>query len=148
MQVIDLKENNPFIEQYVNLRNSYADLLISSEVNLSETKEWFSTADIEIKGLVEDDTLLGVVILYLKRDGEIAFFVKDKNKGIGTKLVNIIEKVAREKKLNFIRGWVLIDNMIARRVFEKSGFIKEGTSKREYKDTVIEGVKYKKYLNY
>lgn len=145
-EIIDLKNHEYFIEQYVDLRNSYTEQLLTSPVNISETKEWLKLNDVEIRGIVREDVLLGVVILYLHRDGEIAFFVRDKNKGVGSKLLEIIEVVGIEKKLNVIWGWVLKDNLIAQRVFEKSGFLKEGISERQYKGLIKQGYIYKKYL--
>jgi len=147
MEIIDFKEKEYFIEQYVHLRNSYTDLLFTSPVNIPETKEWLKKKnDIEIRGLVQDDILLGVVILYLNREGEIAFFVKNQNKGIGGQLLHIIVEVAKKKDMKFIWGWVLKDNFIAQRVFQKNGFVKESISEREYKGIIKYGIMYKKYL--
>jgi ribosomal protein S18 acetylase RimI-like enzyme len=148
MEIINLKEKEYFIEQYVNLRNSYTELLLTSPVNITDTKEWFKKADIEIRGLIEDNILLGVVILYLSRDGEIAFFAKDKNRGVGSKLLNIIEEVGKEKNLRSVWGWVIEGNFIAQRVFEKSGFEKIESCAREYKGIFKQGFKFKKFLKY
>jgi ribosomal protein S18 acetylase RimI-like enzyme len=148
METIDLKKEKDFVNQYVQLRNTYAELLLTSPMNISKTKEWLKKNDIEIRALVEDDILLGVVILYQNKEGEISFFVKDPNKGIGSRLLNIIEGIARKKNLKSIWAWVLKENLIAQKVFEKKGFIKEGKSEKEYKGMVREGIKYKKYLDY
>lgn len=146
MDVINLKEKRNFIEQYVNLRNKYKEQLLSLPINIFDTKKWLDTTDAEIRGIVEESVLLGICILHLNRNGEIGFFVKDKNKGIGAKLLNIIEKVALEKKLGSVWAWVLEDNAIAQHVFEKKSFLKEGISKKEYLGIVKQGVTYRKYL--
>jgi len=146
MKIIDLKKEEFFIEQYVNLRNSYVKLLLTLPVSISETKEWLKRNDIEIRGFVQDNLLLGVVILYLNRDSEIAFFVKYPKKGIGSKLLKIIEKVAKEKNLKSIWAWVRKDNLIAQHVFEKNGFVKEGISKKRYNTVIKLGIKYKKLM--
>jgi ribosomal protein S18 acetylase RimI-like enzyme len=146
MRTVDLKEEEYFIEQYVNLRNSYAELLLTSPVNIRETKEWLRRNDIEVRGFVQDDVLLGVVILYMHNDGEVACFVRYPNKGIGTELLKIIEEVAKGKKIGFIWAWVREDNFIAQRAFEKNGFRKTEISKREYDDVLKPGIKYKKLL--
>lgn len=146
-KIVDLKEEEFFIEQYVHLRNSYTELLLTSPVNIFDTKEWLKRNDIEIRGIVQNRVLLGVVILYLSKDGEIAFFVKNQNKGKGSKLLCIIEKVAKEKNLLSIWGWVLEDNLIAQQVFKKCGFVKEGTTQKEYKGIIKQGTKYRKYLD-
>jgi GNAT superfamily N-acetyltransferase len=145
MEIIDLQEKEYFIEQYVHLRNRYAELLLTSPVTISETKEWFKKDDdIEVRGLVQDNILLGVVILYLNKDGEISFFVKSQNKGIGSHLLHIVAEVAGKKNLEFIWGWVLKDNFIAQRVFEKNGFVKQGISERKYRGEIKQGIRYKK----
>ncbi|MBI3399381.1 MAG: GNAT family N-acetyltransferase [Deltaproteobacteria bacterium] len=147
-EIIDFKKHEYLIEQYVILRNSYAEQLLTSPVNISDTKEWLKLDDVEIRGIVRDDVLLGVAILYLHRDGEVAFFVKDKNKGTGSKLLKIIEVVSIEKKIKLIWGWVLKDNLIAQRVFEKSGFLRGSVNERQYKGLIKQGYIYKKYLTW
>ena len=147
-KIIDFKKHEDFIEQYVDLRNSYTELLLTAPVNISDTKEWLKRNDIEVRGILHDDILSGVVILYLNRSGEIAFFVKEKGQGVGSKLLKIAETVARERKLKSLWAWVLVGNFIAQRVFEKSGFLKEGISERQYKSIIKQGYTYKKYLNY
>ncbi|OGM56398.1 hypothetical protein A3E46_02510 [Candidatus Woesebacteria bacterium RIFCSPHIGHO2_12_FULL_46_16] len=147
-KVIDFKKHEGFIEQYVDLRNSYAELLLTAPVNIPDTKEWLKRNDIEVRGILHDDILLGVVILYLNRGGEIAFFVKEKDQGVGSKLLKIAEKVANERELKSLWAWVLVGNFIAQRVFEKNGFLKEGISERQYKSVIKQGYTYKKYLNY
>ena len=143
IETIDLKEKEDFLDQYIDLRNKYIELLLTSSVTLPETKGWVKRNNIEIRGLVQDNVLLGAVILYLSRNGEITFFVKDPNKGIGSKLLQIIQNVAREKGLQSVWAWVLNDNFIAQRTFEKNGFVKTGMSEREYKGTTKQGFEYK-----
>lgn len=145
LKSVNLKKGY-FIRQYVDLRNSYRELLLTSSVNLGETRKWLKRKDIEVYGVVQDNILLGAVILYINRDGEIALFARDPDRKIGSRLIGIIEEVAREKNLRFVRGWVLKDNSIAQKVFKKNGFEEEGTSKRKYKGIVKTGVKYKKLL--
>lgn len=146
MEVVDLKEDGRFIEQYVSLRNSYVDLLLSSPVDSKGTQEWLKSEDIQIRGLVSDNVLTGVVILYLKRGGEITFFAKEKNRGIGSKLLELIEEVAAKRNLETIWSWVLKENMIAQHVFEKSGFVRESVSEREYGGIVKKGIIFKKQV--
>ena len=148
MDIIDLRKREDFINQYVRLRNAYAELLLTSPVNISETREWLKKNDIEIRSLVENDILLGVVILYLNKEGEISFFVKESSKGIGSRLLNIIEEVAKKKNLKSIWAWVLEENLIAQKAFEKNRFKKESVSWKEYKGIVRKGIQYKKYLSY
>ncbi len=146
MRVIDLKEETGYIEQYIHLRNSHIDMLLTSPVNKDDTMKWLERRDVEIRGVVDGDVLAGVVILYLGREGEVAFFAKDKNKGMGTRLLSIIEDIARKMNLPFIWAWVLKDNKIAKHVFEKSGFLNDGVQTREHDGILYDGVKYKKLL--
>jgi GNAT superfamily N-acetyltransferase len=145
-EILDLKEKENFIEQYVNLRNNYTKLLLTCPVNVFETKLWIRKPYVEIRGIVQNNILLGVVILYLNRNGEITFFVKYQNKGLGGRLLDIIEDVSKKKKLKNIWGWVLKDNLVAQRAFEKKGFTREGMSKKVYEGTLREGFRYKKFL--
>jgi GNAT superfamily N-acetyltransferase len=148
VEAVDLKKDRRFVEQYINLRNSYADLLLTSRVNLADTEEWLACEDVELRGMAEGDDLLGVAILYPKKDGEIAFFVRDRNRGIGTSLLSLIEDAARERGLPFVRAWTLKDNRIARRVFEKCGFEREGIRTREREGAYYELVGYIKKVGH
>jgi len=146
VKVIDLKEKRNFLQQYIDLRNQYCKVLLTSQVDLQETEDWMKGNLIEIRGMVKENILLGVVILYLHREGEITFFVKKPNQGIGSQLLRIIEEVARQEKLEYIWGWVLEDNLRAKKAFEKNRFIKEGTRERKFEGQVKSGTVYKKYL--
>lgn len=146
MDEVNLRQREDLIEQYVNLRNSYTDVLLTLPVDVDRTKEWLKKADVEVMGLAKDNILMGVVILYLHRDGEVAFFARERNKGTGSRLLDIIERVAKEKGLRFLWGWVLEDNLIARRTFEKNGYIRKETAGREYKGILKKGVRFTKNL--
>jgi GNAT superfamily N-acetyltransferase len=146
-KIIDLKEETYFIEQYVNLRNSYCNLLLTKPVTVAETREWLNKKDIEIRCIVCRNELLGAAILYIRKNGEIAFFARDRNKGIGSRLLNILEEVAREKGIKTMWAWVLCDNMIAQRVFDKNGFLMGQIIEKEYNDLLKPGIKYTKCLD-
>lgn len=146
MKVLDLKIDRTLLNQYIELRNSYADLLLTEPVTKEGTLEWLKRDDVEVMGLAEGNSLLGAVILYLNRGGEIAVFAGERNKGVGSKLLVLIEYIAKQKKVQSIWSWVLKDNLIAQRVFEKNGFEKHGETVREYKGMSRQGIEYKKIL--
>jgi len=141
---IDLKKGRSFIGQYIELRNACAGKLLSSPVEAKGTMEWLAKTDVEIRGLVSAGVLLGVVLLYTEKGNEITFFVRYPNNGYGCKLLDIIEKRAKERGIKNIWAWVLADNSIARHVFEKSGFLESGASKRDFNGHTMPGVIYKK----
>lgn len=143
---IDLKEEESYIEQYVSLRNSYTEFLLTSPVNVIATREWLKKNDIEIKGFVEGNTLLGAAILYLNRGGEIAVFVKDIKKGIGSKLLNAIEQAAIARNLSSIWAWVLSSNLKAQKVFARNGYILEDETERSYNSKIVRGFVFRKKL--
>ena len=147
MEIIDLKEKDNLIEEYVHLRNRYAELLLTLPVNVPETKEWIKkNDDVEVRGLVQNNILLGVAILYLNRGGEVAFFAKEQQKRIGSKLLNIIEEVAKEKKLKGVWAWVLSCNTIAQKSFMKNGYLLEQKTERKFNDKDVEGFIFRKNL--
>lgn len=141
-----MKERQNLVNQYVNLRNKYVHLLLTSFVNVENTIEWLNKANIEIKGLIEDNILLGVGILYFDREGEITIFVKESNKGVGSRLLSIIQEIAAKRGLNSIWAWVLEENVPAQRMFEKNGFKKEGITVRNYKGILRKGIRFVKKL--
>jgi RimJ/RimL family protein N-acetyltransferase len=146
MKVIDLKENQRFLKQYVSLRNKYRDLLLTKKVTIEETKEWLKKAPVEIRCLLEGNELLGVVILYLNKKNEVTVFVKRPNKGLGKKLLLIIDKIARAKKIARLWAWVLTTNIPAQRLFEGCGYKKERLSKRKFKNIIFDGYIFYKII--
>src|SRR5258708_18584363 len=102
MKIINLKKNTVFIDQYLVLRNAHADALLSTQVQKDETLQWLQNTSIEIIGLVENDILEGVALVNRERDAEISFFVRTPNKGVGTTLLEAIEKVAQKKGLTHL----------------------------------------------
>ena len=146
MKFVDLREVRFLLPQYVELRNRYKDLLLTKEVMVEETVTWLQRENVEVRCLIQDDLLLGVVVLYPSKDNEITFFVREPGKGVGSRLLEAIENVADEKGIKELWAWVSDDNLIAQRVFEKNGFVKEGINEREYKGLIRHGIKYKKVL--
>lgn len=144
--IIDLKKNDLFIPQYVDLRNRYARLLLSKPVTVAETKTWLLGDVVEVKCLVENDVLVGAVVLYLKKGGEVALFVKEPRKGTGSELLRVIEKVAVERNLTSLWAWVLSTNFAAQKTFVKSGYRREGESPKRYEDQLLNGLIYRKMV--
>jgi predicted acetyltransferase len=146
LKIIDLKQNELFIPQYVELRNHYVDLLLTNSVTVDETKEWLGREDVEIRCLIEDNVLTGAAILYLNKKGEVAFFVRNTHRGIGSQLLKVIEEVAKEKKLNSLWAWVMSSNMAAQKTFIKNGYLLEGETEKKYRDKVFPGFVFRKKI--
>ncbi len=146
LKIVDLKKDELFISQYVELRNSYADLLLTKPVEVGETKKWLARKDVEVRCSVNNGVLIGAVILYLNKENEVAFFVKDRNRGIGSQLLRAIEEVAREKKLKGVWAWVLSSNTVAQKTFMKNGYLLEQKTQRRYSDKNLEGFIFRKKL--
>ncbi len=91
--------------------------------------------------------MLGVAILYIDKGGEIAFFVRDQNRGFGSRLLNAIEMAATGRGLKNVWAWVLDDNYIAQRVFEKSGYVRgKKASPKVYDKKQYRSVVFRKRL--
>lgn len=146
MKIIDLKKNEYFIRQYVNLRNSYIRFLLTSKVNICKTKKWLKRRDIEVLVLIQRNVLLGAVILYLKKGAEVAFFVKETGKGFGTILLNAVQDLSKKKGLNSVWAWVLKNNKPAQKAFLKNGYLIEKEDIREYNNTIKNGIIFRKAL--
>jgi RimJ/RimL family protein N-acetyltransferase len=144
--IVNLMEEPDFVEQYVQLRNRHCDVLLTTPVNITDTKEWLKNNDIEIRGITRNNKLIGVTILYLNRQGEIAFFTSVTHQGVGSRLLSVIESVARERGLSEVWAWVLSDNIIAQRTFEKSGYRRDRESTKEYQKKTMNGFVLRKGL--
>ena len=145
-RIIDLKQEETFIEEYVSLRNRYGNLLLTAPVTIAETKKWLKEGTTEVRGIAQNCSLVGVAILYLARNGEIAVFAKDQRQGVGTKLLKIIEKAARQKEVHRVWAWVLADNVAAQRTFRKNGYEVEGESSRVYGNESLKGIIFRKEI--
>ncbi len=145
-EVVDLARRPEFVSHYVELRNQYVDLLVSSPVTFASTVEWLKRDDVEVRGILKDGVLQGAVVLYLDRDGEIAFFAREPGRGIGSRLLENIEEVGKRRNLASLWAWTMERNGAARRAFEKSGFIRETDVTREYQGSRIKGMVYRKQL--
>lgn len=146
LKIIDLKKDEFFIPQYVELRNHYVDLLLTNSVSADETKEWLGREDVEIRCLIEDNVLTGAAILYLNKKGEVAFFVKNRNRGVGSQLLKVIEEVAKGKKLNSLWAWVMSSNLAAQKTFIKNGYLLEGETEKRFRDKVFPGFVFRKRI--
>lgn len=146
LELLDLKEHEVFLPQYVALRNSYIELLLTDPVTVGETEQWIRSSDVEILIAVENGLLQGAVLLYMERSGEIAFFAREQCRGIGTKLLYLIETVARARGISEIWAWVREDNPIAQRVFEKIGYHFFGRIERSHRGNIVTGIKYTKKI--
>ncbi len=142
MKIVDLKDSPEFLEQYIEMRNSYADLLLTQPVGMEQTRLWLKKQDIEVRGLAERDLLLGVVILYLDKDNEIAFFARETNKGMGGLLLDVVEAIAREKELGSCWSWVWKENVPAQKAFEKKGYVRGEGEIRQFQNSPRPGFKY------
>lgn len=146
-QAVDLKVRRSYIKQYVELRNRYKELLITSLVTVEETVKWLDNASVSVRCLVLNKKVIGAVVLNFERAGEVTFFAEVTEKGIGGWLLKVIEKVAREKKLNSIWAWVLSGNRIAQKAFEKNGYLKEKEIIRNYGGREVNGIIFRKLIS-
>ena len=109
-KVLNLKEHSELLPQYVELRNSYCELLLTQSVGVSESFKWIQETTAEIRVIEENGLISGVVLLYPDRGGEVAFFAREQQRGIGTKLLKVVDEVARQVRLPSIWAWVREDN--------------------------------------
>lgn len=144
--IVNLKQAPDYIQPYIELRNRYCELLLTDPVNVTETNEWLKQDDIEIRGVIRGSALVGIVILFLNRAGEIAFFTERVGMGQGSALLSIIEGVAKEKGLREVWAWVLHDNMIAQRAFLKNCFRREEETAKQYRGQTMKGFVFRKKL--
>lgn len=135
------------VEQYVAIRNSYLDLLLTGPVTVAETREWLRKARVKVLGLAAGQNLLGAAILYLDRANEIAFFVKEPGKGVGTRLLEIVVDEARRSGLDKVWAWALKRNLPAQKSFEKAGFSKAGETTRTCGGRPEQGIEYRRLLS-
>lgn len=146
-KLIDLRQHQELLPQYVELRNRHASLLLAGAVTVDETTEWLRRERVDVRCLVADTVLMGAVVLYLKRDGEVAIFVREQGGGAGRSLLQAIEKTARNAGLKRIWAWVLVDNNSAHKLFTKNGYLLEERTERKYNNKIWQGLVFRKQLH-
>ena len=143
-EIINLREDLHFLEQYIELRNQNTNFLLTKPITITGTREWIKEEGIEIRGLASNGVLLGVVVLYLKKGGEIAVFTRHPNRGTGSILLKVIEEVAKAYRISPIWAWVSSNNAIAKRAFLKNGYRAEAESEKKFNQQIIKGILFKK----
>lgn len=123
MKIVNLREHIEFLNDYVALRNQYAEQLCSCLMSIAETYQWLHHQNVEVFLMVEDKALIGVGILYLHKYGEVALFVQEQNKGIASRLLQYIIQYGEQVNLPRIWAWIENENKISQRVFTKYGFM-------------------------
>lgn len=118
-------------------------------INYDVDNKWFDSymnnrnTNIRCSIVEDDDKILGLVSLvsidYMNQSAELHIMIgneENQNKGIGTFAVKTILKHAfLNMNLNRIELTVLEDNLRAQHLYEKTGFIKEGTKRKsKYKN--------------
>jgi GNAT superfamily N-acetyltransferase len=145
-EIVNLRERKEFLKRYVELRNRYIKELLTEKVTTPGTLKWIANTDVEIYGLVGKDTLLGVILVYIEKQGEVAFFAREPGKGYGSRLLKIANKIAKKRNLSYLRAWVNEGNVPAVRAFEKNGYIRQGVKIREYSEKRIKGFNFIKHF--
>lgn len=143
-KIVDLRKKQEYLKQYVDLRNLYVNELLTSEVTVDDTIEWLSKSDVEIYGLVEKGVLLGVILVYVEKQGEISFFVKEPGRGYGAKLLKVADEIARKRNLSFLWAWTKKENLAAIRAFEKNDYQRKKEQSRTYQGKKLIGYFYQK----
>ena len=145
-KIVNIRENIEFLDEYVSLRNKYVDNLLSHHVTLQDTLKWLNNTDVELYGLVKGKEIIGVILIYVEKGGEITFFVKYPGRGLGSVLLQTAEKFAIKMDIKRLYAWTRCDNVAARRSFEKNGYTNQGIYIRDYEGNKIKGYKWVKDL--
>lgn len=140
---VDLHKDSPWIAAYVELRNRYTELLLTEPVDVESTRNWLTSQDVaKVRCLIDVDRLLGCVLLYPARKGEVAVFVAEKGRGVGTRLIHLVPEMVSEMGLTSAWAWVRADNPVAGRVFENCGFVPTGAETRTFQGRTVDGRRY------
>ena len=98
----------------------------------------------------EDDEIVGYGgMWHVINEGHItniAVKKQHRKKGIGTKIINALIDIAKEKEMIGITLEVRVSNDIAKSLYKKSGFIIEGIRKEYYDDNKEDAIVMWKHL--
>ncbi len=146
IDIVDLKKNLQYLDQYIVLRNNYKDDLFTEIVTYQETRNWLQNNSIVNMIATQNKMLLGVVILYIDKKNEVTIFVKEKNKGIGTLLLKEIEKHAIKNGLTYLLSWIEASNKASKTLFIKEKYTLIHEKIKKYNNINYNGNIFKKDL--
>jgi GNAT superfamily N-acetyltransferase len=146
IRIVNLREEPQFIRQYIELRNLYRDQLLTNEVDLQGTEKWMANSNVEIICAVEGERLLGAVVLYLDRGGEVAFFVRTPGKGLGSRLLAAADLLVKKNGTDRLWAWTMKENFPAQRAFEKAGYKVVGNELKKFGHNSFQGAVYSKKI--
>lgn len=142
MTIHDLKGTHCLIDQYVRLRNKYAENLLTNYVSNQETLDWLHKKSVVVFVACEGDELVGALVLYIEKEGEIAVFVKNKRRGIATVLLENAKQYAKGEKMKKIWAWVATTNKASNVLFQKNGFYCISKSRKSFSGMEQNGATY------
>lgn len=142
MRIVNLKSNPVYISQYVQLRNHFKELLMTDPVTIQETQKWLESQDVEVRLLIKQNKVEGAIVLYINKDNEIAIFVKNTGKSLGSELLKAIIEEAKCRNIPYLRAIVRNDNIYAKRFFIKHGFMIRMQYVKKYKGNDIAVIEF------
>jgi len=145
MKIINLKNNMVYLKDYIYLRNTYSDCLLTKKVTKNKTKQWLKTHQVDIFIAILKEEVVGAIIIYYEKNNEITIFTKYKNKGIGSKLLFYILNKAKFNKYD-LWAWIEQNNVLSYKLFKKFGFIKIKDFEKEFKGMNFNGYILKKFF--
>lgn len=141
---VNLKREPGLVESYVELRNRHTRMLLTTPVQLTQTRAWLASTSALVHGLVAEGVLQGVCILYPERDNEVAIFSRRPGSGVGIRLLALVDELAAEAEVEAIWAWVRADNERALRVFVRAGYKQDKQEVREFAGESVPGIRYHK----
>ncbi len=140
LKIVNLIDTPRFMTEYVDLRNRYTKELLTAIVTVDETVAWLNGSNVHVLIAENGDELLGAIILYLDKNGEIAIFTKYQGKQIASALLQNMKNVAKKiYSLQSLWCWVANNNHASLRVFIKNDFVLFENTTRRYGNISIAG---------
>lgn len=146
-EIIVFGKRTAYRKIFNNDNCSFNELQVVNTFNL-----FLNQPDLWMNMMVYDDGIIKGVINYINVKNtttcELVDFYVDPffiGNGIGRTLLNTFICKMKDKKMTQIVLWVLNDNIIAKRLYENSDFVKTG-NKRFIEGTKVLDVEYIKYL--
>ncbi|HZH59516.1 MAG TPA: GNAT family N-acetyltransferase [Metabacillus sp.] len=119
MKICSIKDiSNDKIIDFFKLHWGSPEMVISSGVYNCSTLDGFTVVN-------EENIIIGLTT-YIIRNNECEIISLDsieEGKGIGTLLVQEVEKLAKKKKCNLVKLITTNDNLLALKFYQKRGFI-------------------------
>lgn len=144
-RIVNLKEHPEWVASYVELRNRFAEALVTKPVTAEETKRWMAAENVDVWVAASKTRVVAAAVLFGQRGGEVAIFNSMPHSNIASQLLQALEQKARESQ-KLVWAWTYQFNARAGEFFERNGYKDLGLQEKAAGSQTLLGHRWEKHF--